>query len=164
MEKIISGIYKIINTITGDFYIGSSKDIKRRWIEHKCPSRWKNNPNNPMYLDMQKYGTDKFIFEILAEVKSESLKEVEQQLIENLKPTYNNNRASGWDIERYKEGNKEYQQSEKCKKHQKEYYKEYHNQLCQYNGEVLTLRALYLRFYRAGIEHPTIEAKKYLVL
>ena len=32
MEKII-GIYKIINTVTGDFYIGSSKDIKRRWKE-----------------------------------------------------------------------------------------------------------------------------------
>ena len=26
----ISGIYKITNTITGDFYIGSSKDVKKK--------------------------------------------------------------------------------------------------------------------------------------
>ena len=26
----ISGIYKITNTITNDFYIGSSKDVKQR--------------------------------------------------------------------------------------------------------------------------------------
>ena len=29
MEKICA-IYKITNTITGDFYIGSSKDVKQR--------------------------------------------------------------------------------------------------------------------------------------
>ena len=31
-----SAVYKITNTITGDFYIGSSKDVKRRWAVHKC--------------------------------------------------------------------------------------------------------------------------------
>lgn len=28
------GVYKIINTINGKIYIGSSKDIDRRWSEH----------------------------------------------------------------------------------------------------------------------------------
>lgn len=37
MNKI-SAVYKIVNKVTGDFYIGSSKDVKRRWIQHKCPS------------------------------------------------------------------------------------------------------------------------------
>ena len=32
MNKI-SGIYKITNIITGDFYIGSSKDVKKRWYK-----------------------------------------------------------------------------------------------------------------------------------
>ena len=40
MKKII-GVYRIINTVTGDFYIGSSKNIKQRWAEHKCDSTWK---------------------------------------------------------------------------------------------------------------------------
>ena len=68
MNKI-SAVYKITNTITGDFYIGSSNDVKRRWKEHKCPSYLKNYPNNPMYLDMQKYGLDKFDFQVIEEVE-----------------------------------------------------------------------------------------------
>ena len=158
MEKI-SGIYKITNTVTGDFYIGSSKNVKHRWESHKWPSTWKRFPNNQLYQDMKKYGIDKFVFEILAEVEEDKLKEMEQQFIETLKPTYNSNRANGWDIERYKEYQKEYQKTDKRKKYQKEY----DNQLCFYNGETLTLHALYQRFQRAGIPHSQIEAKKYLL-
>ena len=173
MAEIICGIYKIINTVTKDFYIGSSKNVKNRWVKHKCPSTWNKHPNNPMYLDMQKYGVDKFELQILEEAEVEQLKEKEQQFIETLKPIYNNNNANGLDVERYKEYNKEYQKSDKCKEYHKEYQKsdkykkykkEYQNQLCCYNGENLTLTALSKRFEKAGIEHPTKEAKKYLVL
>ena len=150
----ISGVYKIINTVTNDFYIGSSKDVEKRWADHKCPSTWKINPNKQLYKDMMKYGVEKFELQVITEVKPESLKEIEQQFIEKLKPTYNSNRANGWDIERYKERQKEYQ---------KEYNKEYYNQLCSYNGETLSLNALRLRFHRAGIKHYTLEAKKYLL-
>ena len=154
MEKI-SGVYKITNTITNDFYIGSSKDVKKRWREHKCKSTWNKCSNNPMYQDMIKYGTDKFAFEILAEVEIASLKETEQQFIEKLQPTYNNYNAKGWDIERRKKYNK----TDKFK----EYQKEYHNQLCSYNGETITLNALRMRFRSQGFTNPTIEAKKYLL-
>ena len=186
----ICGIYRITNAITGDFYIGSSKDVKRRWIEHKCKSRWNQYPNNQLYLDMQKYGLDKFAFEIIAEVEVEQLKETEQKFIEELKPTYNQMNANGWDVERRKEYLKEYQKTDKYKESQNKYNKsdkgketqkkyqksdkgkEYHrkynnkynNQLCYYNGQTLTLNALSKRFQKAGIDHPTIEAKKYLLL
>ena len=210
----ISGIYRITNTITGDFYIGSSKNIKQRWACHKCKSTWNKCPNNQLYKDMQKYGLDKFDFQVIAEVEAEQLKETEQKFIETLKPTYNQMNAKGLNIERYKEYNKEYkkeyqktdkfkeyqkeyhktekfkeyqreyqreyqkeyhktekfkeyqreyQKSDKFKEHQKEFYKEYNNQLCSYNGELLTLCALSKRFQRAGIPHPQIEAKKYLL-
>ena len=176
----ICGIYKIINTITGDSYIGSSKNIKSRWMQHKKPSTWKNHPNNPMYQDMQKYGTDKFAFEILAEVEVDKLKETEQQFIETLKPTYNNYNAKGRDVERRKKSKKEYQKTDKYKEYHKEYHKtdkykeyqkeyrkeyqkEYQNQLCCYNGQTLTLNALSMRFRRRGIPNPTQEAKKYLL-
>ena len=184
MNKI-SAVYKITNTITGDFYIGSSKNVKKRWTAHKCPSVWNRCPGKPLYLDMQKYGVDKFVFEIIAEVEADSLKELEQQFIETLKPSYNNRRANGLDIERHKEYQKEYRKSDKfkesrkkynksakCKEYKKEYnksdkFKEYHkkynNQLCLYNGETLTLHALSLRFRRKGINNPTAEAKKYLI-
>ena len=171
MQKIC-GVYKITNTITGDFYIGSSKDIKRRWESHKCPSTWKQRKNNTMYLDMQKYGVDKFEFQVIEEVEVEKLKEKEQQFIEMLKPTYNSNRANGLDFERRKKYKKEYNKSDKRKEYQKEYEKsdkrkkykkEYNNQLCFYNGETLTFAALAIRFRRQGIPHPMQEAKKYLL-
>ena len=188
MTEKISAVYKITNTVTGDFYIGSSNDVKLRWKAHKWQSTWKKCPSNPMYLDMKKYGVDKFEFQILEEIEADSLKEMEQQFIETLKPTYNNINAKGLDIERYKESHKqyqkeyrktdkykdyqkEYQKTDKCKDYQKEYrktdkckkaHKQYNNQLCFYNGETLTLNALIKRFRRKGITHPTIEAKKYL--
>ena len=183
MNKIC-GVYKIINTITGDFYIGSSKNVKRRWVEHKISSSWNKYPNNPMYLDMQKYGVDKFEFEIIAEVEEDSLKETEQQFIETLKPSYNNRNANGWDFERYKESQNKYNKSDKGKESQNKYNKsdkgkesrkkyeksdkgketkkKYNNQLCNYNGETLTLNALSKRFRRQGINNPTTEAKKYI--
>ena len=152
-EKII-GVYKITNTVTGDFYVRSSKNVKHRWIEHKCKCIWNRRQNNQMYLDMQKYGTDKFDFEILAEVEVTHLKEKEQWFIEKLKPTYNSIRANGWDFERYKKTQKKYN---------KEYQNKYYNQLCYYNSEMLTLAALVTRFRRAGIKNPTLEAKKYIL-
>ena len=152
--KII-GVYKITNTITGDFYIGSSKDVKKRLAVHKCQSTWNECPNNPMYLDMRKYGVDKFEFQVLEEVEESFLKEKEQYFIETLKPTYNSIRANGWDIERYKK----YEKSDKYKKS----HKEYQDQLCFYNNETLTLNALRMRFRSQGIINPTQEAKKYLI-
>ena len=53
----ISGVYKITNTVTGKFYIGSSKDVKKRLAVHKCQSTWKNNPNKQLYKDIQNYKT-----------------------------------------------------------------------------------------------------------
>lgn len=184
MEKI-SAVYKIVNTVTGDSYVGSSRDVMKRWASHREPSRWKKHPNIPLYHDFQKYGQDKFRFQILAPVEPEYLKQVEQEFIEMLKPTYNNNRAKGRDVERWKEYHKEYSQTEKCKEYNrkynqsanrkeynrkykqsekcKEYNRKYNHQLCSFNGEILTLQALAMRFKRAGIEHSTLEAKKYLI-
>lgn len=179
MEKI-SAVYKIVNEITGDFYVGSSKDIKKRWVSHRSPSRWEKYPNSPLYQDMQKYGVDKFSFQIIASVEPECLKQVEQEFIEKLQPTYNDRRSKGLDVERYKENKKiyaqtdngkevakksrkRYRQTDKSKEYQREYQKKYFSQLCSYNGETLRLGALAMRFRRAGIKHYVPEAKKYLI-
>ena len=68
-------------------------------------------------------------------------------------------------IKAHNEKHKEYR-SEYYKKYYKTYrdeMKKYQSQLCFYNGEVLKLYALVMRFKRAGVEHPTLEAKKYIV-
>lgn len=180
----ISAVYKIMNTATGDCYVGSSNHVMHRWVCHRSPSTWKHYPNNPMYRDFQKYGLDKFRFQILAPVMPEYLKQVEQESIELLNPTYNKYRANGRNIERYKEACRKYRQSEKgkeaCRKRNRKYrqtdkgreynrrqarkdMKKYNNQLCLYNGEEVILVTLASRFHKAGIKHPTVEAKKYLL-
>ena len=172
----ISAVYKITNTVTGDFYIGSSKDVKHRWAQHKCPSRWNEHPNSQLYLDMNKYGLDKFDFQVLEVVEIDKLKEKEQYFIELLKPAYNQMNANGFDFERRKKYQKEYKKSNKGKESQKKYQKsnkgkeahkkaqnKYYSQLCCYNGETLTLDALRKRFEKLGIDHPVLEAKKYLL-
>ena len=143
-------IYKFTNTITGDFYIGSRNNIKKSSANHKYQSVWIVIPNDQVDQDIKKYGLDKFAFEVLAEAEPDKLKEVEQRFIETLKPTYNQMDAKDLDIDKHKESKRKAQNK-------------YKNQLCLYNGEILTLNALYMRFYRAGIEHPQLEAKKYLL-
>ena len=159
----IAGIYKITNNITGDFYIGSSKDIKLRWTTHKCPSMWKQQPNSKLYQDMSQYSLDNFTFEVLEETTD--LHNREQYYIDQLKPSYNSMRAKGWNTERYKEvhrrRSKEWNEIHRDEK--LAYCKAYYSRLCLYEGETLTLNTLSNRFFLQGIPHPTLEAKKYLL-
>jgi group I intron endonuclease len=162
MEKI-SAVYQIRNMVTGDRYVGSSKDVKRRWKEHKAPYTWRIKQNSRLYKDMEKYGLENFRFQILAPVIPECLKQVEQEFIEMLKPTYNNYRANGRDVEKQRGYQKEYLNRYRQSEKYKEAYKKYYSQLCNYNGEILNLHALKHRFQRAGIPHATLEAKKYII-
>lgn len=164
MDKLeVSGVYKILCLVNGKFYIGSSKNIYERWYTHRAPSAWDKRPNRPLYQDMRKYGVENFQIQILAPVEPEHLTQVEQEFIDMLKPAYNNNRANGWDVEKHKKAKKKWHQSEKGREAQKKASKKYDSQLCSYNGETLTLKALLRRFQRARIPHATLEAKKYLV-
>ena len=189
----ISGIYKVANTITGDFYIGSSKNIQLRWANHKSPSTWTLYPRVKLYQAFIKYGLNNFTFDIIEETAD--LHTREQYYIEQLKPSYNDKRAKGWNTERYKESHKQVSKAW-YKAHRDEelarnkaYYethrderlakwkayreanrdellaknKAYYSRLCLYEGETLTLRALTSRFYNQGVTNPTIEAKKYLI-
>ena len=158
-QNKISGVYKISNNITGDFYIGSSQNIERRWAQHKRPSTQKRQPNSKLYKAMVSYGLDNFTFEIIE--KTDNLREREQYYIKQLKPSYNNNWAQGLDIDNYRLYNREY--------HKAHYdyelvaVKAYNNRVCLYKGETLTLNALALRFRQQGIANPYKEAKKYLL-
>lgn len=163
----ISAVYKIVNTVTNECYIGSSKNFMQRLACHKCPSSWKQQPNNKLYQDFQKYGLDKFDFQILISIMPECLRAVEQDCIELMKPAYNNRNANGLDVERRKECLRRYRQTDKGKEYNRKQarkdMKKYNNQLCSYNGETLTLNALSSRFRKTGLEHPVLEAKKYLI-
>ena len=162
-QNKISGVYKITNNITGEFYIGSSKNIKKRWTNHKLISVWKRHPNVKLYKALAQYGRDNFTIEVIEETNN--LREREQYYIEQLKPTYNDRHADGQDAERYKETRRRCSK-EWCKIHRNEHLtkiKEHDNRICFYEGETLTLAALSNRFCRQGMPHPTLNAKKYLI-
>ena len=111
-----SGVYEIVNTITGDFYIGSSIDLYRRKNEHFIESTWKQNQNKPLYKDMKQYGKDNFLFKPIWLCNPEELKKYEQIAIEKHNPKYNVKAAyTGMSKEEY---NKQYK---------KQYYKENYN-------------------------------------
>lgn len=153
MTKKTCGVYQIRNRITGERYIGSSKNIEERWRQHKRPNNWKRE-NKRLYEDFKKIGIDNFDFLYLAFVEPQFRKQVEQELIEMLKPEYNSMNAS-FDK---KEWNREWRKTEKGRKNDAKY----RNKICIYNGEELKFHTLATRFYRAGIPTPYVEARKYL--
>ena len=67
------GIYMIKNVVNGKFYIGSSKDINKRWIIHK--SRLKTNKHDNIILQRSynKHGEDSFIYSIIEETELDNL-------------------------------------------------------------------------------------------
>lgn len=87
---MISGIYKIRNTINDHFYIGSAVNFKNRWLKHKQMLLCNMHHCNYLQNAWNKYGKDSFIFEILEEVLNKSnLINREQYYFDLLKPEYN---------------------------------------------------------------------------
>lgn len=61
-------IYKIVNIINNNIYIGRTNNFNRRVIEHKNQYKRTDRTNNsPIYVAMRKYGIDNFIYEIIEE-------------------------------------------------------------------------------------------------
>lgn len=59
------GIYKILNHVTGDYYIGSSKNLFRRKEEHFGKLKSKKHKNVILQRAWDKYGENNFVFEII---------------------------------------------------------------------------------------------------
>lgn len=68
-----SGIYKILNTANGKFYIGSAVDIKQRWRQHRSSLNLGYHDNSLLQRSWKKYGEDKFTFEVLEYVSDVNL-------------------------------------------------------------------------------------------
>lgn len=167
-----SGVYWIKDVDGVVIYIGSSKDLYYRMIHHR--SYIKKGSKDGCKTDFYQFlQSNKFTVEFQL---TGDYRLLEQQLIEQYNPKYNQVRANaGCGTEKgrkteyskeyyhkhYKEEQKQYYESHR--EERKQYSKQYDNQLCNYNNEILTLCALRARFIKLGISHPTLEAKKYLI-
>ena len=155
-----AGVY-IFSSNDEVIYVGSSKNLYNRMMEHRSCIRkgWDHGYKQDLYQYLQ---SSPFTVEFQL---TDNYRQLEQELTEKYNPKYNANRAYtglGALKGRVTEYKKEWYQ--KYKKEILGQKKEYNNQLCCYNGETLTLDALSKRFKRQGIDHPVIEAKKYLIL
>ena len=84
-----SGVYKITNTKTKKFYIGSSNHLSGRWFTHLCHLRKNDHGNIHLQRSWNKHGEDSFKFEILFYCDERDLILYEQLCLDSLNPEYN---------------------------------------------------------------------------
>ncbi|MGG0177264.1 GIY-YIG nuclease family protein [Gottfriedia acidiceleris] len=98
--KYKSGVYKIINKITGKYYIGQSIEIEKRFWRHKY--ELSQNIHHCLYLQRSwnKYGEESFIFQIYKECEKEEAVAIEQNFLDNEKVNLYNtsDQVSGGDL------------------------------------------------------------------
>lgn len=83
------GIYKISCTINNKFYIGSSKEIEKRWNRHINDLKLNKHYNIIFQRIFNKYGIDNFIFEVIEYCDINDLLIREQYYLDTLKPIIN---------------------------------------------------------------------------
>ena len=141
-------------------YVGSSNNLYRRMVSHRRCIRQGSAHGYKhdlyQYLQLNPFTVE---FQI-----TDNYRQLEQELVEKYNPRYNSHRAyTGLGARKGRVAEYEKERYQKYKEELKQYQKQYNNQICCFNNEVLTLATLSMRFIKAGISHPTQEAKKYLI-
>lgn len=89
------GIYQILNTKNGKFYIGSSKNLRKRCKTHFSNLRKNKHKNIILQQAFNKYGIEAFNFNIIEKVEDfNNLINREQYYIDTLNPKYNINKIA----------------------------------------------------------------------
>lgn len=83
------GVYQISNTRTGIVYVGSSKDILRRWKQHVTLLNAGKHPNTHLQNAWAFYGCSVFSFSVLELCSEEQLLVVEQKYLDSIPDKYN---------------------------------------------------------------------------
>ena len=81
MTSKITGIYKIENKINNKKYIGQSKNIHRRWKQHKHYLNKNQHENQYLQSAWNKYGENSFNFEIICKCNEVELNQWEEYYI-----------------------------------------------------------------------------------
>lgn len=90
-----SGIYKIVNTITGKCYVGSAKNFTKRWARHFKDLRNGAHSSIKLQRSYNKYGESVFIPQIIEELEYTKDKIIER---ENYWMTELDSKANGYNI------------------------------------------------------------------
>lgn len=90
------GIYKITNNVNNKTYIGSSKNINKRWCEHKNALKHNKHVNKYLQDDYNLYGEDSFTYDVIVECNQTELKLLEEYYTLSY---HSNNSNYGYNIE-----------------------------------------------------------------
>lgn len=85
----LGGVYEIVNKKSGNKYIGSSVDIKRRWEQHKRGLRGGYHYNIYLQNAWNKYGKGAFEFRVIAITEPEEALRLENLLLATPNYAYN---------------------------------------------------------------------------
>ncbi len=84
----IQGIYSILHIESGRVYIGSSRNIKKRFSAHKTDLKYNKHPNPVLQNYYNKYGLDAFMFsEIFSIYDCSILIDIENEIIAQINET-----------------------------------------------------------------------------
>jgi len=89
------GVYKITNLSTGDFYIGSTNNLRTRKNHHFHKLSEGTHVNILLQDAYDQYGAENFEFDVIQECASTETIELEQKYIDDLQPKYNVNPNAG---------------------------------------------------------------------
>lgn len=102
--EVVCGIYKITNNVNGKVYVGSSKDIHKRWSQHQKDLKGKKHHSAKLQRAWNKGDVD-LEFSILEECEQSVLLEREQHWMDTLdsyKTGYNCSEKSTYPTEKVK--------------------------------------------------------------
>lgn len=83
-----TGIYRWINKLNNNTYVGSGLNLSKRVSEYYNQSELKRN-SRPIHAALLKYGYENFILEILEYCRADELIKREQYYLDLLNPEYN---------------------------------------------------------------------------
>jgi group I intron endonuclease len=90
--KGLPGVYRIRNLVNGHSYIGKTKDLYTRYLDHKraCLGKGKGSNRN-VVAAAKKYGAESLVFEVVAVTSSSHVAGIVEShfLRKHLKPEYN---------------------------------------------------------------------------
>lgn len=77
------GTYEIVNIINGKRYVGSSTNINKRFIGHRCHLRKNKHHCAPLQHSYNKHGKDAFIYNVLEICEESELEAKENELLKS---------------------------------------------------------------------------------
>lgn len=85
---VICGVYVAICTATGEMYVGSSRDCRQRWRQHRALLRGRRSPCRALQSAWDQH-PEKLSFAVLLECGQDELLYHEQRYIDWLQPALN---------------------------------------------------------------------------